>query len=62
MAKGENLQSAKVERYIVDATIKPPTMVVEGQIVRNHQLIWLTLIYIVFLTPQLLLIFCHFSK
>jgi len=30
----------------MDATIKPPIMVVEGQVARSHQLIWLTLIYI----------------
>jgi len=46
VAKGEDLQSAEVERAIVDATIKPLTMVVEGQVVRSHQLIWLTLINI----------------
>ncbi len=46
MAKGEDLQSVEVEGFIVDATIKPPTMVVEGQVARSHQLIWLTLIYI----------------
>jgi len=47
MAKGENLQSAKVEGSIVDAIIKPPpTMVVESQVARSHQLIWLTLICI----------------
>jgi hypothetical protein len=46
VAKGENLQSAKVEGSIVDAPIKPPTMVVEGQVARSHQLIWLTLIFI----------------
>ncbi len=44
MAKGEDLQSAEVEGAIVDATIKPLTMVVEGQVAKSHQLIWLTLI------------------
>jgi hypothetical protein len=44
VAKGEDLQSAKVEGVIVDATIKPLTMVVEGQVARSHQLIWLSLI------------------
>jgi hypothetical protein len=46
VAKGEDLQSVEVEGFIVDATINPPTMVVEGQVARSHQLIWLTLIYI----------------
>jgi len=44
--KGKDLQSAEVVGSIVDATIKPPTMVVEGQVGKSHQLIWLTLIYI----------------
>jgi hypothetical protein len=46
VAKGKDLQSAEVEGSIVDATIKPSTMVVEGRIGKSHQLIWLTLIYI----------------
>ncbi len=36
MAKGKDLQSAEVEGSIVDATIKPPTMVVEGQVGKSH--------------------------
>jgi hypothetical protein len=46
VVKGEDLRSAEVEGSIMDATIKPPTMVVEGQVARSHQLIWLTLVYI----------------
>ncbi len=42
VAKGEDLQSVEVEGSIVDATIKPLTMVVEGQVTRSHQLTWLT--------------------
>jgi hypothetical protein len=36
MVKGEDLQSAELEGSIVDVTIKPLTMVVEGQVARNH--------------------------
>jgi hypothetical protein len=46
MAKGEDLRSAEVEGSIMDATIKPPTMLVKGQVVKSHQLIWLTLVCI----------------
>ncbi len=46
MAKGEDLWSVEVEGFIMDATIKPLTMVVEGQVARSHPLIWLTLVCI----------------
>jgi hypothetical protein len=42
VVKGEDLQSVEVEGSIMDATIKPLTMVVEGQVARSHQLTWLT--------------------
>jgi len=51
VVKGKDLQSAEIERSIVDATIKPSTMVVEGQIGKSHQLIWLTLICIAIFHP-----------
>ncbi len=37
MAKGEDLQSVKVEGSIVDAKIKPLTMVVKGQVAKGDQ-------------------------
>jgi hypothetical protein len=37
IAKGEDLQSVKVEESIVDAIIKPLTMVVEGQVAKGDQ-------------------------
>ncbi len=37
MAKGENLQSVKVEGSIVDATIKPLITVVESQVGKGDQ-------------------------
>jgi hypothetical protein len=37
MVKCKNLQSVKVEGSIVDATIKPLIMVVEGQVAKGDQ-------------------------
>jgi hypothetical protein len=37
MAKGEDLRSVKVEGSIVDATIKPLIIVVEGQVAKGDQ-------------------------
>jgi hypothetical protein len=37
VAKGEeDLRNAEVEGSIMDATIKPLTMLVEGQVARSH--------------------------
>jgi len=62
VAKGKDLQSAEIEGSIVDATIKPPTMVVEGQVGKNHQLIWLTLICIAIFHLTYIFFFGHFLK
>jgi len=35
MDEGEDLQSVEVDRSIVNVTIKPPSTVVEGQVVKG---------------------------